>query len=486
MFIVAVPKFVDATEEVGGFEPKEGSSILRRPMLVDVDGDGFEDIVVWTTDKWTIRLFMNDEGKRFVDETEARGLGGDWGARKNIHHCTAFDFHNHGHFDLYIGHPEHGPSEHRLFLNDGTGHFTNSRFKFPRGSKGSGTVDVNGDGFIDLFDSGGEAREGGTLFINRNGENLVDETLDRFGGTRPFGYQGPVFGDYNNDGYPDIFTTGHYYSHCYFYRNDGNGYFTDVTDKYGLTFKEECDGANGAVFADLDNDGDLDLMVVNNGTVWIHENVNSGEDFPRRAVIEAKDFVTDPHKWAGEAAVVADFDNDGYLDIWVIGTQYIYRNEGNFKFTKAWFVPIDRGEPSRQACFGDVNNDGNIDILYGTFFPGKLQFIRNEMSNNGNWLQVNLIGPHGDAGGYGVRVSVFDAGHVGDMSHFRGMREANSGYMYHVSPTKILHFGGLAPGEKYDLLVRMPFKQGTFTIPNILPGKRITIDCRKGNKCKSP
>jgi len=56
MFIVAEPKFVDATEEVGGFEPKSGSNILRRPMLVDVDGDGFEDIVVWTTDKWTVRL----------------------------------------------------------------------------------------------------------------------------------------------------------------------------------------------------------------------------------------------------------------------------------------------------------------------------------------------------------------------------------------------------------------------------------------------
>ena len=477
--MAAEPEFVDATDEFGGFKPKEGSEILRRPMLVDVDGDGFEDILVWTTDKWTIRLFMNYGGKEFIDETEERGLGGDWGARKNIHHCTAFDLHNHGHYDLYIGHPDHGPSDIRLFLNDGTGHFVNSGFRFPRGSKGSGAMDVNGDGFIDLFDSGEQAVEGGTLFINRAGESLVDETLERFAGSRPFGYQGPVFADFDNDGYPDIFTTGHYYSHCYMYRNDGEGHFIDVTDQYDLTFKEECDGADGAVFADLNNSGSLDLIAVKNGAAWIHENVDNGKSFPRRAVLRAKDFVTDPHNWAGEAAMVADFDNDGYLDIWVAGTQYIYRNEGDFKFTKAWFVPVARTEPSRQACFGDVNNDGKIDILYGSFFPGKLQFIRNEMPDGNNWLQVKLIGPYGDAGGYGVRVSVFDAGHAGDMSYFKGMRESGSGYMYHVSPTKILHFGGLSGSKKYDLVVRLPFRHGNFTVPDIQPGQRITIDCRQ-------
>ena len=76
--MAAQPEFVDAMDEFGGFNPKEGSEILRRPVLVDVDGDGFEDILVWTTDKWTIRLFMNYGGKEFIDETEERGLGGDW------------------------------------------------------------------------------------------------------------------------------------------------------------------------------------------------------------------------------------------------------------------------------------------------------------------------------------------------------------------------------------------------------------------------
>lgn len=491
---MAVPEFINATDEAGGFKPREGIDILQRLMLVDVNGDGFEDVMVFTAASkrisgiGTFRLFINYGGRRFIDETEARGLGGDWGekrieAKKDIHHCTAFDFNNNGYFDIYIGHLQYGSSRTRLFLNDGRGYFKNSGLLFKRGSKGSGAVDVDGDGFLDLFDSGGAVSsnpryinpsEGGTLYINYKGQKMIDETLKRFGGSPPLGYQGPVFADFNNDGYPDIFMTGHHYTHCYMYRNDGRGNFTDITDQYDLTFKRECNGADGAVFADINNNGSLDLIVVNEGTVWIHENADNGREFPRRRCLHVEK--------GGDAAMIADFDNDGYLDIWIAGAQYIYRNEGDFKFSKAWYVPIERsGRPfeGRQASFGDLNNDGKIDLLFGSFEPPKLQFIRNDMPDTKNWLQVNLIGPHGDAGGYGVRVSVFDSGHVGEMSHFKGMRESSSGYMYHMSPTKILHFGGLEADRKYDLLVRLPFRRGEFVISNIRPARRITIDCQQ-------
>jgi hypothetical protein len=291
-----------------------------------------------------------------------------------------------------------------------------------------------------------------------------------------------VFADFNNDGYPDIFTTGGYYDGgmCRMYRNDGAGHFTEVTGEYDLTFHDECGGADGAVFADLNNSGSLDLVVVKNGTVWVHENVDSGKSFPRRAVIEANDFDEDPNHWAGEAVALADFDNDGYQDLYVAGTKNVYRNDGDFKFTKAWSVPVGPGEQSRQVCFGDLDNDGKVDILYSPR-EGPLQLLHNDVPSSTGWLQADLIGPNGDAGGYGVRVSVFDEGRVGDLSHLRGMRESSSSYMYHVSPTKVLHFGGLAAGKRYDLQVRLPFFRGRFTeftVEGVAPGKRITIDCR--------
>jgi hypothetical protein len=488
------PRFVNSTEEVGGLVPKSGGLILQRPALVDVNGDGFDDIIaVSTANEWnnyvgTLRLFMNYKGKKFVDETDERGLDIDWKDENEkekiyIHHATAFDFHNHGHYDLYVSHRQHAVSDTRLFLNDGTGHFVNSGIEFKHGSKGSGAIDVNDDGFCDLFDSGVfNSHEGGTLYMNHKGEDLVDETAKRFKCGPPLGYQGPVFADYNNDGYPEMYTTGHKYTHCYMFRNDGAGFFTDVTSQYDLTFEKECDGADGAVFADMNNNGNLDLIVVNEGMVWIHENIDNGKAFSRRTVIDAKNWC-DPklnQAGGGDAAMVSDFNNDGYLDLWVAGTPYIYRNEGNFEFTKAWAVPIIRS-PSwpegRQATFGDLNNDGAIDIVFGSFRPPKLQFIRNDMPNEKNWLQINLIGPYGDAGGYGVRVSVFDAGHPGDMSHFKGMRESRSGYMYHVTPTKTLHFGGLNIKKKYDLVVRLPFKRGEFVVHKIKTGRHIKIDC---------
>lgn len=467
--------FVDVSKEVGAFEVKGGSPALDRCLVVDVDGDGFEDIVAWACGKFNLRLFMNHNGKWFTDETEERGLLGEWG---ELHICNAFDFRCRGHFDLYVGNWEHSYCSNRLFLNDGAGHFTPSGFFFPHGSKGVMFCDVNGDGWIDMLDSGEEADEGGTLFMNLGGQILADETRDRFGGKRVMGYQGCAFADFNNDGYPDMFTTGWYYGGgiCHMYVNDGAGHFREVTDKYDLTFHEECNGADGAAFADLNNSGNLDLIAVKNGTVWIHENVDNGKSFPRRAVIEANDFESDPEKWCGESVAIADFDNDGYLDLYVAGTKHVYRNEGNFKFTKAWEIPVPPGEQTRTLSFGDLNCDGKVDILYSAL-GHRLRLYRNMVSSAGSWLELNLIGPSRDAGGYGVRISVFDHGHAGEMSHFRGMRESNSGYMYHVTPSRLLHFGGLAPDRKYDLHVKLPFHRGEFTIAGVSPGKRLTLDC---------
>jgi hypothetical protein len=466
-----------------------GQYDLRRLLFVDVDNDGYEDIVGYTT--WNPRrlsLLMNKGDGTFSEETQARGL---YLSYSNIHHITAFDIDNDGDFDLWVGDGENEASSNRLFINDGNGYFTNSGVYFSDSSKGSGAVDVDGDGDIDLLDMGNDEQIGGTLYINNGGS--LSKTTNRFDGGRPHGYQGPVFGDYDNDGDPDMLTTANYYGHDHLYRNEGNGYFTDVTDQYDLSFQSECYGADGAAWADFDNDGDLDLLAMEgekNGSdlrirVWIRENVNSGQAFTQRYFDDRTEVGVDP-EYSPDAAMVADFDNDGDLDFWPVGQRDIYFNqlvEGSaFVFTPISSVPIPVDKPSRTASWADPDHDGDIDLFYAQFNGASgegddvLRWYRNDLNPGANWLEVTLRGADGDAGGYGVRVYVFEAGHAGELAYLKGMREAHSGVMYHASISRILHFGGLNAGSVYDLVVRKPFNKGEFVISNVSPGQRLFID----------
>ncbi len=462
---------------------------LRRSLFVDVDGDGDEDLIGYST--WNprqLRLLINRGDGTFSEETQARGL---YLSYSNIHHTTAFDVDNDGDFDLWVGDGENESSSNRLFINDGKGYFSNSGVNFSNGSKGSGAVDVDGDGDVDLVDMGNDEQTGGTLYINNGG--TLSPTTNRFDGGRPHGYQGPIFGDYDDDGDPDMFTTANYYGQNHLYRNEGNGTFTDVTDQYGLSFQSECYGADGAAWADFDNDGDLDLLVLegegSNGNlrirVYIRENVNHGQQFVQRFSFDRTWNGVNP-EYSPDAAMVADFDNDGDLDFWPVGQRDIYYNllnEGSaFSFSPLSSVPIPADKPSRNASWSDADNDGDIDLFYAQYNGASgegedvLHWYRNDLNPGANWFQVTLKGEHGDAGGYGVRVYVYEAGHAGEVAYLKGMREANSGVMYHASVSRLLHFGGLDPAKSYDLVVRKPFNRGEFVSSNVTPGKRISID----------
>lgn len=462
---------------------------LRRSLWVDVNNDGYEDLIGYSTwNPYQLRLLINQHNSSFTDETAARGLSL---SSPNIHHITPFDLENDGDFDLWIGDQENGSSSSRLFINDGSGHFTNSGVSFPNGSKGSAAADVDGDGDIDLVDMGNDETVGGTLYLNQNGS--LSQTTDRFDGGRPHGYQGPIFVDFDNDGDLDMYTTANYYGHNHLYQNDGQGVFQDVTAAYNLSFQSESHGTDGAVFADFDNDGDMDLLAIEGEVkgndvrmrIWILEN-RPGPEFVQVFSFD-RTFNNVNAAYAPDAAMVADFDNDGDLDFWPVGQSHIFLNnlvQGyRFNFeTTTKEVPIPSNHPSRTASIADPDHDGDIDIFYAAFNGENgegddlLHWYRNDLNPDANWLQVNLVGHAGDAGGYGVRISIYPTGHAGDVEYLVGMRAASSGCMYHASLSRILHFGGLDPEQKYDLIVRAPNQQGEFSIPNVSPGQRIDID----------
>ena len=126
----------------------------------------------------------------------------------------------------------------------------------------------------------------------------------------------------------------------------------------------------------------------------------------------------------------------------------------------------------RCAALGELDTDGDLDVFVACKFDYSHVF-RNE-TNDDNWLQVKLVGPRGDLGGFGTKVWVYDAGNAGDEKHLRGFGEATSttGYVGQNSPT--LHFG-LAAGN-YDLVAG--FLDGRSSRLSVSTGRNVTVDGR--------
>jgi hypothetical protein len=263
-------------------------------------------------------------------------------------------------------------------------------------------VDFDNDGWQDiyfvngrdLYDRGIEVRN--TLYRNKGNGTFMDVT-DKAGvpGT---GYGlGCVWGDYNNDGFPDLFVTQ--YGRNVFYRNNGNGTFTDMTDKAGLASLET--GAlfhSGATFFDYDRDGFLDLYVgayvtlgpnsrrycdlagvlsscppsayLGSQNALYH---NNGDGTFTNVTVSAK--ISQPNG-KNLSVGAADYDNDGWPDLFVANDgleAYLYHNLGNGTFEEIGLhagMALNRhGRVMAAMCIslGDYDNDGWLDLYISDF-----------------------------------------------------------------------------------------------------------------------
>ena len=168
---------------------------------------------------------------------------------------------------------------------------------------------------------------------------------------------GIAIGDYDNDGYLDIYVSAD--PHDILYRNNGDGTFQDVTDKTGIFVRD--DGV-GAVFGDYDNDGDLDLYIpVNDGPDVFFQNEGNGVF---RNITRAIG-INNPHR--ARSASFVDFDNDGFLDIYVVNENapnILYKNKNGVSFEDvALKLNVAHPGPGRAGIWGDYDNDGDLDLF---------------------------------------------------------------------------------------------------------------------------
>ncbi|HZW33909.1 MAG TPA: CRTAC1 family protein, partial [Isosphaeraceae bacterium] len=277
-------------------------------------------------------------------------------------------------------------------------------------SGGVGLLDFDGDGWLDVYAIGGGPFPAGPftgdhLFRNRRDGTFEDvtEKAGIAGMARGYGH-GIAVGDYDNDGDADIFVTR--WGSYALYRNRGDGRFEDATTAAGLG--GDRDWPTSAAFADLDNDGDLDLYVCHYG-VWDPAN-------PRLCVNETGDyFYCDPRNLKpvpdhafrndggrfvdvtatsglaetdglGLGVIAADLDDDNRIDLYVAndGTaNHFFRNQGGFHFQEVGLEAGVAGNATGHyqagmgvAC-GDLDGDGRPDLLVTNFYAEGTTLFRN-------------------------------------------------------------------------------------------------------------
>ncbi|MCH7883576.1 CRTAC1 family protein [Patescibacteria group bacterium] len=228
-----------------------------------------------------------------------------------------------------------------------------------------------------------------------------------------FPYQ-PIWFDYNNDGRMDLFVaTDNLVSPLY--RNNGDGTFNDVTEEAGLC---KLGTGMGVTVGDYDNNGYLDIYVTNHGKNYLWQNKGDG------TFLEVAEKVGVADRGMGWGTAFFDYDNDGDLDLYVVnGTQNpaqfnkpgvkqndldeLFQNNGDGTFTKITNeAGIYGNQPKAAAAFADYNNDGFIDIFVrGRRNNDEGRLYQNKKNRN-NWLTLQLIGTKSNRDGVGARIII--------------------------------------------------------------------------------
>ncbi len=455
------PLFTDYSIQAGIANPNFKTNSVS---FIDFNGDDYPDIAIG---KLPPIIYENVKECKFQDVSQSIGIA------FGLENCaTGYgDFDNDGCGDLYLANGIYTPN---ILLKN-----MNNQFYLDvtatSGTAGGAVCsydlalgDYNNDGLLDIFVANLGADR---LFLNQGNFQFMDVTDAAGVSDTLLSYC--TAGDYDNDGDLDIYVAnnrGGYDNYPvkdrwpnYLYQNQGDGTFINVTVAAGV---EEFGNTKGACFGDYDNDGDLDLYIGNDGSP--NRLFQNNGDGTFRDVTAAA-YVAEPP--GAHGVVFADFDNDGFLDLYVAGGSYIpeqqaycmqkehpdvlYHNNGNGTFTDITKTACGGYNNPCTPCLAvaDVDRDGDLDLFLGNnIYKGQYHSANVFLRNNGNtnhWAQFKLIGHTSNRFAIGARVTVFS-------NSIQQMVEISGGHVYGSQNSLIAHFG-LGKRNKIDqVVIRWP------------------------------
>jgi len=428
----------------------------------DFDRNGFYDFIYTNAGALAMTdiLYLNQGDNTFINSSAACGVN-DIG---HTHCILNADWNNDGYLDLfysnqpvYIG---EASGRNRMYRNNGSGVFTEITTTCGLSaeksySRGSVAVDMNNDGWLDLFVLNWGSTADTYNTINEVYLNDGDGTFTRVhngcdGPTNDpvtYGRQGATAADIDNDGDQDIYMCRRGKPNWLFI-NDGSGNYTEGAAARGIAC---TDGVrhHGATFVDIDTDGDLDLFVMPYGTPGV------ALPLMRAFINNGNGYFTDRTTTynipiSGYSILFGDVDNDADLDLFMQrnseqdpGTTtklYLNDGDGNLTYSSQPALEVDAGDV-RGGAMGDIDNDGDLDI-YMACSRGDNNFLfRNDLNSDNHYVRVLCVGPGGDYGGFGSKVSIYQPGHLGDNNYLLGYQESVSNYSYLCQNQTALHFG---------------------------------------------
>ncbi len=470
---------------------------------IDYNQDGWPDLYLVNGGRWeeldsgkrtvSNALYKNNKDGTFTNVTHAAGVAGKhWGMG-----VTVGDYDNDGWPDLYLC--NYGPDT--LYRNNQDGTFVDvsesARVSDLRWSSSAAFADYDGDGWLDLyvanyvdFDSSkpptiqecqyrgiqvhcgpkGFVAAPDVLYHNNGDGTFTDVTREAGMAVLPAYGLGVIWGDYDNDGDPDVYVANDSMA-SFLFQNQGDGTFREIGVPSGVAYSEDgqAQAGMGVAMADYDHDGFFDFHKTNFSDDYnnLYRNLGKGVF---RDISYGSGIAIPSWRMLGWGTAFVDFDNDGWEDIFVSNghvypqvdrfpiditfaqPKQLFRNLGNGKFeevSKTLGSAMAELWSSRGAAVADFDNDGDVDIAVNNMDGRPSLFLCDGGNRAGNWLMLDLREAKTNRSAIGSRVVV-------ETENARQMQEIQGGSSYQACNDSRLSFG-LGPHELVkSIAVRWP------------------------------